>query len=94
MAVEIRYSGQVVEVASARGTVTARSPSYKVDVVSGLLSGGGGMPYTGAYEVTPDADGEVLLTRAKTMRDDVTVHPIPYVETTNESGGYTVSIAS
>ena len=54
----------------------------------------GGNPYDGPYTVTPDADGEVLITHEKYMRDDVTVHPIPYVETTNESGGYTVSIAS
>lgn len=93
MAVEIRYSGQVVEVASRHGTVTARAPSYTVDVTSGVLSGGG-MPYEGEYEVVPDADGTVLLTKLKTMQKNVTVHPIPYVETGNESGGYTVSIAS
>lgn len=91
--VEVRYSGQVVKVAAKRGAVAVRSPSYTIGVETGILSGGG-MPYEGAYEVTPDADGEVLLTRSKTMRDDVTVHPIPYVETSNESGGYTVSIAS
>ena len=92
MAVEVRYSGQVVDVRSQRGTVTARAPSWTVGVTSGVLVGG--VPYAGSYEVTPDADGEVLPTRSKTMSDDVTVRPIPYVETTNEAGGYTVSIAS
>ena len=92
MAVEIRYSGQVVSVQSSRGTVVARAPSYTATAVSGVLSGG--VPYDGPYEVTPDADGEVLSTRMRTMRDDVTVRPIPFATATNDAGGYTVSIAS
>ena len=93
MAVEIRYSGQVVEVASHRGTVTARAPSYEIDVASGILSGGG-MPYTGSYEATPTMAEQVLPTRSKTMRDDVTVHAIPFTQTSNPSGGYTAIIAA
>ena len=91
MAVEIRYSGQVVEVASHKGTVTARAPSYLVDVVSGVLYGEG-IPYTGSYEATPTMSEQVLPTRSKTMRDDVTVHAIPVTQTTNPSGGYTAII--
>ena len=90
MAVEIRSNRETVE--AMYGTVTVRSPSYRVVVRTGILSDG--IPYDGPYEVVPDADGEVLLTRTKTMRDDVTVHPIPYVLTQNEGGGYTASIAS
>lgn len=93
MAVEIRHSGQVVTVSSKRGTVTARSPSYSVEVASGVIVIGGD-PYEGSYEVTPTADGQVLPTRAKTMTDDVTIHEIPYHSTTNDAGGYTISIAS
>ena len=92
MAVEIRYSGETVVVESPHGTVQARSPSYTVGVTSGVLVGG--LPYQESYEVTPTTGEQVLPTRQKTMRDDLTVHAIPYVETTNESGGYTVSIAS
>lgn len=92
MAIEVRYSGQVVKVRSQRSTVNVRAPSYSVNVVSGLL--GEGIPYEGSYEVTPDVDGEVLPTRAKTMRDDLTINPIPYAETSNPAGGFTVSIAS
>ena len=92
MPVVIRYSGQVVTAHDLRGTVVARSPDWKATVVSGML--GGGIPFDGPYEVTPDADGETLATRMKTMADDVTINPIPYVETTNEAGGYTISIAS
>ena len=51
-------------------------------------------PYKGAYEVTPTMGEQVLPTRSKTMRDDVTVHAIPYTQTTNESGGYTAIIAA
>lgn len=50
--------------------------------------------YEGPYEVTPMAVEQVLDTSRKMMREDVTVHEVPYHETTNESGGYTVSILS
>ena len=92
MAVEIRHSGETVTVTSLRGTVEARSPSYEVDVVSGVLAGG--TPFTGSYEVTPTMGEQVLPTRAKTMREDVTVHAVPFTQTTNESGGYTAIIAA
>lgn len=92
MAIEIRYSGETVIVESLKGTVEARSPSYTVGVVSGVIVGG--VPFEGSYEVTPTTSEQVLPTRTKTMANDLTVHQIPYVETTNESGGYTVSIAS
>lgn len=48
--------------------------------------------YDGAYEVTPEKDTQMLATTGKVMMDDVTVLAIPYYETTNESGGYTVVI--
>lgn len=51
-------------------------------------------PYEGVYEVTPTMGEQVLPTRSKAMRDDVTVHAIPYTQTTNESGGYTAIIAA
>ena len=92
MPVVIRENGQTVTVRQGRSTVTVRSPSYKVRVTSGVLVGG--TPYTESYEVTPTSGEQVLPTRSKTMRDDLTVHAVPYHETTNESGGYTVSILS
>jgi len=49
--------------------------------------------YDGSYLVTPLAKDEVVLkTYGKVMRDDVTVKKVPYFETSNESGGYTVYI--
>ena len=49
--------------------------------------------YDGDYIVIPKAFQEqVLLTKGKAMIDDVTVREIPYYETSNEHGGYTVNI--
>lgn len=54
----------------------------------------GGTPYDGTYEITPTDYEQYLDTAGKVMRDEVTVHKVPYFETGNESGGYTVSILS
>lgn len=54
----------------------------------------GGIPYDGAYEVTPTSYEQYLATENKTLKRDVTVHKVPYYETSNESGGYTISILS
>lgn len=51
-----------------------------------------GVAYTGTYEVTPSGKKTVLRTAQKTMRNDVTVHPIPYYEVSNTAGGNTVYI--
>ena len=49
--------------------------------------------YSGEYVVDPDAAGDViLLTKRKTLFDDITVNKIKYIETTNPSGGQTVYI--
>lgn len=54
----------------------------------------GSNKYQGEYIVTPKAYEETILNTAnKTMLDDVTVKIIPYHETSNLSGGYTVVIA-
>lgn len=51
--------------------------------------------YTGDYRVTPKAfDAQTLPTAHKLLRDDVTVTPVPYFETSNTSGGVTVYIAA
>lgn len=56
------------------------------------LSQGTAPVYAGDYEVTPSAEGEVLKTAQKTMRKDLTIHPIPYFEVSNTAGGDTVFI--
>lgn len=49
--------------------------------------------YTGEYTVIPILDDEqVLETNNKVMTDNVTVKPIPVVQTTNPYGGYTIVI--
>ena len=50
-------------------------------------------PYEGPYLVIPKTIDQVLATKNKTMRDDVTVTEIPYAETSNIHGT-TVVIAS
>ena len=42
--------------------------------------------YDGAYAVTPASSEQTLETTGKTMREDVTIRPIPFFETSNESG--------
>ena len=75
-------------------TVTVTVPSRPVVGVKMAYGGAGGEPYAGEYEITPTTSEQTLATKRKLLRDDVTVHSIPYVETTNEQGGFTVSIAS
>lgn len=51
--------------------------------------------YEGPYEVTPKAHEEQILpTNNKAMSDDVTVHMVPYYETSNLFDGKTAYIAS
>ena len=48
--------------------------------------------YAGPYTVTPTLEAQTLATRNLTMRDDVTVHEIPYAEVSNPAGGTTATI--
>lgn len=48
--------------------------------------------YEGEYEVTPKWEDIVLETKQKSMRDDVIVTEIPYLEAENPQGGVTVVI--
>lgn len=50
--------------------------------------------YEGNYEVTPKMESQILETKAKYMKDDVTVHAVPVRKTRNSSGGFTVYIAT
>lgn len=63
---------------------------FEIELVGG---GSGRLPYyTGPYEVDPRKVEQILETKNKSMRDDVTVNPIFYAETTNLSGGLTAVI--
>lgn len=49
--------------------------------------------YDGAYDVIPMAYvSQILPTQGKVMRGNVTVHEIPFYQTSNPSGGYTTII--
>lgn len=63
--------------------------------ISGQLSiGKSDYPiYRGVYQVTPLAGLDIMLqTSNKLMQQDVIVNEIPYYQTSNLSGGYTVII--
>lgn len=84
MAIEIRYSGQIVTVKSQIGKVQARAKPYRIEAKSGILSGG--TPYTGEYEANALFSEQVFPTAMKTMSRDFSVHAINYTEAPNESG--------
>ena len=66
------------------------SQEFEIELVGG---GSGKLPYyTGDYEVDPRKVEQTLLTKNKSMREDVVIHPIFYQETSNISGGLTAVI--
>jgi hypothetical protein len=48
--------------------------------------------YEESYSVTPKATSQVLETKSKLMKDDLTINKIPFFETSNEQGGNTIYI--
>lgn len=75
----------------ALALTVGQNPTLGVSVAESIR--GGSYPdYTGVYEITPTTEEQTLETRRRVMAENVTVHEIPYYETTNESGGYTVII--
>lgn len=54
---------------------------------------GGGKPYNGPYEVSPELDMDIELpTKGTTPKEDITVLKIPKYEVSNESGGTTLIV--
>lgn len=49
--------------------------------------------YKGDYGVTPTVSGQTMRTKGMAMLEDVTIHPIPFYNVSNMSGGNTVYIA-
>lgn len=49
--------------------------------------------YKGDYSVTPKVSGQTMQTKGMAMLEDVTIHPIPFFNVSNTSGGDTVYIA-
>lgn len=50
--------------------------------------------YEGDYSIVPTVDAQVIPTKKKMMRDDLTVTAIPTYEVHNPTGGTTFYIAS
>lgn len=83
--------GRVVQKSGISGSIVQK-PQSGIGGTIGIPYGS--KKYQGEYIVTPKAYEEtVLQTANKTVLDDVTVKIIPYHETSNLSGGYTVVIA-
>lgn len=57
-----------------------------------IQSGSSLVLYKGPYDVIPSPEVQVLRTRMQSMKADITVWAIPYSETSNDKGGYTVTI--
>lgn len=63
--------------------------------LSGKISMGATYPpYSGDYEVTPNAfNAQILPTANKSLTQDIVVKSVPYYETSNAQDGITVYIA-
>lgn len=48
--------------------------------------------YTGEVEVTPTSGEQLLETKNKKLKDNITVHATPYSSVSNPYGGNTVTI--
>lgn len=77
-----------------KGTNILYNPLDMPEQIDSIQGGGISVEeYTGEYEVTPKIiETQTLNTNNKLMKNDVTVKPIPYYETSNNSNGKTVII--
>jgi len=76
MPVLVAPRGETVEVSYPKWLVECYSPSYVVEVDTGVIHMGG-EPYPGPYEVIPSEETQTLQTRLKGMAQDIVVAPIP-----------------
>lgn len=73
--------------------VTEKDNGKVLQVVNGIWAAAELKTYQGNYSVTPAPyDKQTLQTDGLLMTDDVTIHEIPYYETSNTSDGTTVYI--
>ena len=75
MAVEITRSGETVNVQSAAWKVDAAQAAYSLAVHSAIIVGG--IPYGGAYEVTPSSETQTLPTESRMLAQNIVVNPVP-----------------
>lgn len=74
-----------------KGTVRTKSTIYGTVNVGAVIEKEVEY-YEGSYEIKPDINSQVMPTKNKVMRDDVTIKAIPYAEVTNLANGITVTI--
>ena len=75
------------------GSVTTDYDIAGEVIVAGIIKKEVVLPYyEGEYNVVPNVEEQVLNTSQRSMASDLTVNAIPYFETTNPKGGYTVII--
>ena len=67
-------------------TATIRSPTIQADVYRATYTQEKVPEYAGNYEVTPKTTEQILETKDKKMKDDVSVLAIPYFGVSNTDG--------
>lgn len=72
--------------------LSASSPKYQLSAIQAQLVYTGGEKYDGEYQVTPKFTEEILETKDKLMKENVTISPIGVARVSNPSGGTTVYI--
>lgn len=83
------------KIAVQKPTKMKISGGEPVDMTMGVGGGGIAPNYPGPYEIIPRAhDVQVLSTKGKRMKEDVTVLQVPYWATENFAHGNTVYIAN
>ena len=85
----IELRGKIDQKSTVSGNIHPKSS------ISGKIGSPEQVPfpyYDGEYNIMPDWDDITLETEQKSMAENVTVQKIPYHETTNLSGGITVTI--
>ena len=86
--------GSVDDVGGSLPPVTEADNGRVMMVVNGTWQAASLPTYAGTYSVTPTADGLTVPTAGAYMESDLTVNPVPYSETSNNSGGITIYVAS
>ena len=76
--------------------ISLQESNQKFDVSFGELqyvAPGAEAVYAGSYDVTPKIGEQILATKKKYMKNDLTIQKIPYYDVSNSAGGSTVYIA-
>lgn len=75
MAELVAPSGEIVEVSYPRWYAECYSPSYAIEVETGIVEMG--ELYDGPYSVTPSEEAQTLSTTGLNMEQDIVIAPIP-----------------